>query len=63
MVINEKGDTKELTDFDITVHYRIKRNDTTSYIVSLIKADSEVKHIEWPMSMNKTKVSEFVSGF
>lgn len=62
-VINDKGDSKDLTDFDITVHYKIHRKDKMSYVVSFIKPDAEVRHIEWPMSLNKTKVAEFVSGF
>ena len=62
-VIDDKGNSKDLTDFDITVHYKIRRKDKISYVVSFIKPDSEIKHVEWPMSLNKTKVAEFVSSF
>lgn len=63
VIINDKGEAKELADFDITVHYKIRRKDKVSYVVSLIRTDSEVRHIEWPMSLNKTKVAEFISSF
>jgi len=62
-IINEKGEEKELTDFDITVHYKIRRADSISYVVSLKKIDDEVSHIEWPTSFNETKICEFVSSF
>ena len=62
-VIDDKGNSKDLTDFDITVHYKIRRKDKISYVVSFIKPDSEIRHVEWPMSLNKTKVAEFVSSF
>jgi len=62
-VINDKWDSKDLTDFDITVHYKIRRKEKISYVVSFLKPDSEVRHVEWPMSLNKTKVAEFVSSF
>ena len=28
-----------------------------------MKIDGEVRHIEWPMSLNKMKVAEFISSF
>jgi len=62
-MINEKWEQKELTDFDITVHYKIRRSNSVAYVVSLKKIDDEVRHIEWPSSFNETKICEFVSSF
>lgn len=60
-ILDDKGNSRELTDFRIAVHYKIQRKSGTSYIVSLIKDDSEIKHVEWPMSFSEMKISEFVS--
>ena len=62
-IINDKGEQKELTDFDITVHYKIRRENSVSYVVSFKKLDHEVRHVEWPASFNETKICEFVSSF
>lgn len=63
MIINDKWVSKELTDFQISVHYKITRPTGVSYVVSLLKSDIEVKHIEWPSTFSEVKISEFVSSF
>lgn len=62
LVIDDKGNAKPLTDFLITVHYKIRRKTWVNYIVSLIKWDIEVRHIEWTDSFSETKLCEFVSS-
>jgi len=61
MILDDKWWAKELTDFLISVHYKIRRSNGVSYIVSLLKDDIEIKHIEWPMTFSEQKVSEFIS--
>lgn len=61
--IDAKWNAKPLTDFQITVHYRIKRSTWVNYIVSLVKRDVEVRHIEWVTTFSESRVCEFVSSF
>ncbi len=63
LILDEKGKTSPLTDFQITVHYKIKRKSWVSYIVSFIKRDLEVRHVEWVTSFSETRVCEFVSSY
>lgn len=63
LIIDDKGNSKELTDFQISVHYKIRRKTWVSYVVSFIKMDAEVRHIEWPWSFSEQKIAEFVSSF
>lgn len=62
-ILDEKGKATQLTDFQISVHYKMRRKSGINYIVSLVKRDAEIRHIEWPTTFSDTKLCEYIASF